>query len=254
MSCNDCNKQFGSTCLDIVLCSFCEKQFHYDCSKIDRAAINSIKKFSNMCYLCNGCKLWINNNDFAKLLQKIDMIADLASEKMDVKKIETEVAENRKLINELANKIENINSIQPSYAKAATDSCSDNLNSQSESQVVIGTGDAVISIKPANLQVKKYLYISRIDPSVLPEAIVNHICGKLEDCSPDEVECRLLLSKDRAIDSSLTFISFKIGLQETHFNMLNNSEMWPPGIIIRPFINHPRNSKNRSGAKFQQPQ
>lgn len=255
MSCSGCSKIFSSTSLDTVSCNFCEKKFHYDCSSIDRAAINSIKKYSNICYFCNCCKVFIMNNDFNKLVHKIDIITERAAENIDLKKIESEVAVNRKLINQLLNKSGSVTPSEPPYAEV-TEVESDPgtiINSRNHKQSVIGTGDPVDSIKPAvcHINNKKYLYISRIDPSVSPETLVGYIRSKLDDCLPDEVDCRLLLAKGRVIDNSITFISFKIGLNDAHFNKLNSSDMWPRGVLIRPFINHSRQPKNRAAVMLQ---
>lgn len=255
MSCSCCSKTFGSTFTDIISCNFCQHQFHYECSGIDRAAINSIKKFSNVCYFCNFCKAWIKNNEVSALFKKIDIIADRAAEFVDIKRMETDVAENRKLINEILKNFADVpvNKPQASYEQVSqTVRGSIHDVSSATFSGVVGTGQPVDSIKPAILEERKYLYVSRIHPTVSPDSIRDYICGKLVGSSKDDVDCKLLLSKDRVIDNTLTFISYKIGLKVADFNILNNSDMWPPGVIIREFINQPRKSKNGIGVTLQQ--
>lgn len=253
MSCVTCNKVFSTT--DVVLCKLCDVQFCYECCGIDRAAINSMKKFANLCYFCNSCKIWFVNKDMTKLLKKIDVIVDRAAEKLDLiknlNKIETEVAENRKLINVLLDK-NTVDIANKPLSAVVAEPVSNPIRYTSPglTQEVMGTGTQINSIRTVPLPSKKFLYISRFDPSVTTDRIVEYICDKLQNCSPEDVECKLLLSKDRVIDNSLTFISFKIGLKETHYNMLNNSEAWPLGVIIRPFTSYPRVAKNRTGVTF----
>lgn len=251
MSCGNCNKAFPSPSADTVLCNLCNKQFCYECSAIDRAAINSLKKFSNVCYFCNCCKAWIANKDMSALLQKIDMIADRAAEKLDIKKIVMEVAENRKLINTLINKVAGDKAtVSKLTAVSEGESNTMSCTRPELNQEVVGTGTPINLIKTVSVQNKKFLYVSRIDPSVTSNHIIEFICDKLPDCTSNDIDCKLLLSKDRVIDSSLTFVSFKIGLKETHYNQLNNSEAWPTGVLIRPFTNYPRLAKNRVGVAF----
>lgn len=252
MSCSGCGKAFTSSFVDIVSCNYCNDQFHYDCSGIDRAAINSIKKFSNICYLCNCCKVLLKNNDFSKLIRKIDVVADKAMDAIDLKKLELDVAENKKIINMLKEKLVDTSSNQSLPNVIDTNASSSYLSFPNPIQGIVGTGESVISIKPANIQERKQLYVSRIDPSVSSTSIVDYICSKLSDCSPDDIDCKLLLSKARVIDSSLTFVSFRIGINDMHFDKLNDPSMWPVGVIIRPFMNHPRKPKNWIGITPQQ--
>lgn len=255
MSCTGCSKTFAPTFMDIICCSFCVKQFHSECSGIDRAAFNSLKKFNNLCYFCDSCKVWIKNNQVSTVFKKIDSIVDRAATVIDIHKIESNVAANTKLITELFNRVANVPVSNPLLTYANVTELSSSSNSSSlPLRGVIGTGAPVDSIKPAVLEAKSYLYVSRVDPSVSQDSIVDYIRSKLELSSTDDVDCKLLLAKDRVVDNSLTYISFKIGLHNDHFDKLNNSIMWPAGVIIRPFVNHPRKPKNGTGVIFHQSQ
>lgn len=249
MTCKSCSKSFPAAFLDVICCRFCDNQFHYECSGIDRVASNSLKKYACIAYLCVTCMQWLSNNTMSKLLTKIDVVLDRAAESLDVNKLAADVAENRKLINSLLEK--------PAITKESqlTDQSQERYHNASKAdrirvpinQGIVGTGQPVESIIPAEIQDKKYLYVGKIHPSVKQDALVSYVCSKLTDCAADQVDCRLLLSKDRVSDNSISFVSFKVGLSVDHFDLLNNSDMWPPGVWIRPFVNHSRRQKNRPG-------
>lgn len=254
MTCKSCSKSFPALFLDVVGCRFCDNQFHYDCSGIDRVASNSLKKYSCIAYLCATCMQWLSNNTMNKLLKKIDAVVDRLADPLDVNKLAADVADNRKLINSLLDKPAITKEPQLFHqSQASTSHHNDSLVNRILAPTNLGTagtGQPVESIIPAVIQDKKYLYVGRIHPSVKQDALVSYVCSKLSDCAADQVDCRLLLSKDRVSDNSISFISFKIGLSVDHFNSLNDSDMWPPGVWIRPFVNRSREQKNGPGVRF----
>lgn len=281
MSCNSCTKSFGSTFVDIVPCSFCGKQFHLECTGIDRTANNSIKKFMNICYFCNGCNDWIINHNISKLWQKVDLAADRAAEALVLKKIEADVAANNKLITEILNKSNHIpdccSGHQPlidasdvggqvfkSSANSINherDQSKKNTNSPLSFQAShhAHNSGAALHIKPhserpiiigtgdlvSSLQVvkpRKTLFVSRLHKDVSEAVIKDYLKDKF---NIEDVNCQRIISR-RINDADRNFSSFKLYVDVTDFENLLQPSSWPAGSLIKEFVIFNNGRTNKS--------
>lgn len=281
VKCVDCGKMFHSACVssnDIDLANTMQSKLMWKCNvceiktkvvdpKFDDGAgtpkqpmrFSLFEKIENELRDIKALTIEFNESVNARLntLQcAIERIEVLTAEnqllKDDLKLMHSKIQslENSQQKNVMESDDSPVDTPQPSYAQLVRTSHSSSV----PVKATVGTGQPVDTIKPAILVEKWYLYVSRIHPSVSPEAMIDYVCSKLGNTSKEDVNCKLLLPKDRIIDSTLTYISFKIGLKEPDFNLLSNSDMWPPGVIIRPFVNHPRRPKNGIGLTHPQQQ
>lgn len=91
--------------------------------------------------------------------------------------------------------------------------------------------------KPKNDKPKfeKSVWISKLDPSVSVDMMNEFILANTELTEKTQFNVHKLVKKDADI-SELSNVSFKIDVNEQHFDMLLNPEMWPMYVAVREFI------------------
>ena len=89
---------------------------------------------------------------------------------------------------------------------------------------------------------RKYIYASRFASSTTTESIKKYLGRKLL-LAEDEMDCRLLVAANQDV-SRYNFISFKIGISPGMFEKLLHPDVWPKGVIIREFIERPKNTRS----------
>ena len=80
---------------------------------------------------------------------------------------------------------------------------------------------------------EKAVWVSRLAPSITEEDIRDYITTNTSVTSNFTV--RKLVAKDRDV-SSLNFISFKIAVNLTDFDILNDPIVWPQNVLVREFV------------------
>lgn len=94
------------------------------------------------------------------------------------------------------------------------------------------TNQDVVSVPTYSEQKKFWLYMSRIRPDVTNELVLGMVKSNLNlNEDPDIVK---LVPKGKGV-SSLTFISFKIGLDPELKTQALDPSTWPEGIMFREF-------------------
>lgn len=81
----------------------------------------------------------------------------------------------------------------------------------------------------------KSIHVSRIDKSVTLEMINEYISQNSQLKQTENFRCSLLVKKDKDV-TTLTFVSFKVDVNSEHFDLLNDVNFWPEGVLIREFI------------------
>lgn len=81
----------------------------------------------------------------------------------------------------------------------------------------------------------KSIHVSRIDKSVTLEMINEYISQNSQLKQTENFRCSLLVKKDKDV-TTLTFVSFKVDVNSEHFDILNDVNFWPEGVLIREFI------------------
>lgn len=79
------------------------------------------------------------------------------------------------------------------------------------------------------------LCLSGLDPMTPVEEIVNHICDNTPVTDKSKFKVYKLVKKDRDL-STLSFVSFKIEVNQPEFDELFDPSLWPTGSSIRKFL------------------
>lgn len=113
---------------------------------------------------------------------------------------------------------------------------------------ITGTSESVSpsfgNIVAAAPSPKFWLYLSRISRDVTPEQVRALVSNRLDT---DDVEVVRLVAKNRDL-STLSFVSFKVGLNNSVKGRAMSNSTWPKGILFREF------QDNRSTQNFWKPQ
>lgn len=251
MNCCKCSNPISST-QDAVSCIGCSRNFHANCefggsSTEIRGVLAILRLRQNVIFLCTCCKTWIVDSNFGVLVEKVNGLSAVAP---DTSKIEEDIATNRKLIESLSAKLDEMSSctsspvssssrlkniVMPGKHQVAKEA--DRIQPP-QSECVIGSCEDVddgITAAP----VKKFIYASKFTNTTTPEALRKFLSGKLM-VAEGEMDCRLLVAAGREV-SSLSFVSFKIEVGLDLFNKLMQPDIWPSGVLVREFISRPKN-------------
>ena len=86
--------------------------------------------------------------------------------------------------------------------------------------------------------VKFWLYLSKLNPLISDSDVKMIVSRCLKTTEPGDVVRLVPKGKDV---STMSFVSFKIGLDPELRNAALNPSSWPSGILFREFINQPKN-------------
>lgn len=91
--------------------------------------------------------------------------------------------------------------------------------------------------KPKNDKPKfeKSVWISKLDPSVSNEMMSEFILTHTDLTDKSQFNVHKLVKKDADI-TELSYVSFKIDVNEQHFDALMNPDTWPKYVAVREFI------------------
>lgn len=80
---------------------------------------------------------------------------------------------------------------------------------------------------------EKAVWVSRLGPTVTEEEVRGYITANTGVASDFAVH--KLVKKDRDV-STLNFVSFKIAVSAADFDILNDKNVWPQGVLVRQFV------------------
>lgn len=72
----------------------------------------------------------------------------------------------------------------------------------------------------------KSVWVSRLNPAVTNEQMVDFIIAKTDNNDKNQLNCRKLVKKDADL-SELTYVSFKIDINDEHVDEILDPEIWP---------------------------
>ena len=93
---------------------------------------------------------------------------------------------------------------------------------------------------------KFWLYLSKLNPLVTDGDVQKIVSRCLN--APESVEVIRLVPKGKNIDS-LTFVSYKIGLDPDIKTKALDSSSWPTGLLFREFVDQPKNWDRQSACR-----
>lgn len=96
-----------------------------------------------------------------------------------------------------------------------------------------------VQLKPAPKKTEKpkfekAVWISRLPPPTTEDEVRDYI-STIESAVSPHFEVHKLVAKGRPL-SELKFVSFKISVNMDDFTILNDPSVWPPGILVREFM------------------
>lgn len=119
------------------------------------------------------------------------------------------------------------------------------LTSGTDNSVDHDLGNGVVPKRNQNNQIhfNKSVYVSKLEPTVTNEKLMNFIKKKLPDLTDNDIKLHLLVKKDQKVED-LTFVSFRLLCNETFYEKFIDSSFWPSHVMIGEFIDKPRKTSS----------
>lgn len=216
------------------------------CSGVTRAMqsyLTSNRK--NLFWMCDGCAELFENSHFRAISDRADEISPFSSLTSAITDLRTEIKQlHSKPINNSAPTAsfswptldQRRGTKRPRVNESASESC--HVGSKKPQENVVS-----VPICKTEDDQRFWLYLSKICPDVTVEAVCAMTKANLNiDNDPSVVK---LVPKGRTIDS-LSFVSFKIGLDPSLKQKALDPETWPEGLLFREFEDY-------GSSKFRQP-
>ncbi|XP_055622138.1 uncharacterized protein LOC129765741 [Toxorhynchites rutilus septentrionalis] len=246
-----------------VICQgFCNAVFHPKCSGLNIQYMGEILKSKQLFWMCQSCSNLMKDMRLRRsvrsayetgqedLLGKHNKIVEsLKSEILTELKAEIKLNFTA-LIN--SNSLTPKNTYRPALGPTSVRSRRlfgpNNGSTQMKTTLIAGTGGSVsptlgVSTVPTNNR-KFWLYVSRISRNVSAEQVAALAKQRLDN---DDIEVVRLVAKGRDL-STLSFGSFKVGMDSELKTKALCTSTWPKGILFREF------SDNRINGNFWEPQ
>lgn len=94
---------------------------------------------------------------------------------------------------------------------------------------------ALITLQQKRPTFAKAIFVTRLDPHLTPEKVLNYIKSKGVDANESSIECRKLVKLNQDLNE-LSFCSFKLSTNDELYQTLINPSFWPPSVGIRDFV------------------
>lgn len=258
-SCQSCASEISDT--QVVCHGFCNATFHPACCGIASSAFGEVMKNDQLFWMCKPCADLMND---VRMREAVRAGYESGQEKLLTAHNEIVESLKQEILVELKNELKsnfssliNSSSLTPRTSKWTSGVMSTRRRrlfgkpsvSKSQKQpLMLGTAESLSpslgNFAAAAPSQKFWLYLSRISREVTVEQVRALASRRL---GTDDVDVVKLVGKGRDV-STLSFISFKIGLDTTVKSKALSSSTWPKGIYYREFID------NRTNANFWKPQ
>lgn len=115
---------------------------------------------------------------------------------------------------------------------------------------LIGTAtDDAADVSLSSVPRLKFLHLSRLSKNVTEESIISFAAHKL-DLPKNVLHCKKLVKSNTDV-GTLHFINFKLGIPEYAFERVLNASIWPLGVQIKKFTQHPKPKNGSSATEIQ---
>lgn len=227
------------TGIDFVVCrGYCGATFHMNtCSGVTRALQSYFTTHrNNLFWMCDGCANLFENSHFRAVSRTADDNSPLCS-------LTTAITELRSEIKQLHSKPVSLttpstNTLWPTTEhRRATKRPREFETAARTSDCRVGSkklqdSELTVPVCPDLAKEKFWLYISRIRPDVTVDAVADLVKANLQmNVNPHVVK---LVPKGKEIDT-LSFVSFKIGLDPTLKDKALDPSTWQEGLVFREF-------------------
>lgn len=247
--CNSCAVNLTSP--EAVCGGFCKATFHYKCARISETFYKEIVANSASYWMCPECREIMGNARFKNTLVSMNaatkevndgyqkLVEDLKSEIKDslIAELRLEIQGGFSKLS-LAILSPAPNRFQFNYRSASKRSREpDDVPAHQPAQpakVFRGTNEPSSStgVPVTTPESKFWIYLTKISPEVTEDEVVNLAKNCLQ---VDNVVAKALVPRGRPL-SSLTFISFKVGVSQELKHKAMDPSTWPQEIQFREFV------------------
>lgn len=246
--CNSCAIHMSAP--EVVCGGFCKASFHYKCAPVAEAFYREVYRDSATYWMCKDCREIMANARFKNTVKSMNAatkeINDVYAKLVD--DLKSEIKES--LITELRQEIQGgFNKLSPAALSPAPNRFQFNRPalkrtrerdevtaalSERPPKILRGTNPSTTAtVGAADIPANKFwLYLTKISPEVTEEDIHNLARSNLQ-C--EDVIAKALVPKGRP-PSTLTFVSFKLGIPQDLKSKAMDPSTWPPQIQFREFI------------------
>lgn len=238
---------------------FCNAVFHPKCCHLPSELLDEVDRNRQLFWMCKSCASImsdIRHSRDIKAAYGAGLEKQLGTHTELLGKLKQEILEDLKIeIRSNFTKLTNTASITPVSSRRSgfmsrtigsrrlfprKDNNVPNLMRATGESVSPSLGHFTV---PAPVE-KFWIYLSRISRDVTPEQIGELAKNRL---STDDVEVIRLVSKNKDV-STMSFISFKVGVSADLTSKALSSSTWPKGMLFRKFVD------NRRVENFWKPQ
>lgn len=241
-ACKVCSEVVICSASDTVQCSgACNANFHVRCaglSVFSKAAVKMLNESPNLSWFCCDCMSF----------KVKDVARSLAEIKQSMNKV-IETVESTKVA---------VASCGPPYSPAISGpsfNCAGTVSSLKRRRVGHGSVEQSIARSPAPLQLqitgsrtddaikikavesRKLIVVSQLHPTTTAGEMSEYLNAHLK--VENTIRANLLLPRGRSLEE-LDYVSVKLSVPESLYDLLMAPEVWPKGVTVREFISRPR--------------
>lgn len=241
--------------IEFVSCrGYCGCMFHMTCANVSRALLGYFSPHrKNLFWMCDKCAELFGNSHLRAITKVADEKSPLVSLTEAISNLHTEIKQlSQKPVPCIQSpSIKNWPQIGPIRAAKrlrGPDLAHKVTECQSGSKQLDSSVKSVpVCAKPVN---KFWLYLSRIRPDVTNEEVLAMVRANLDTTQDPEVVKLVAKGTDT---SSMTFVSFKVGLDPSLKTNALNPSTWPEGIMFREFEDNSAQNFRKPSAVYLTP-
>lgn len=238
-ACDKCAKPAKNDEEMITCMGFCDQVTHVKCAKLNSPFLKILNERKNLFWMCDECVKLMKMARFKNALSSVGSAMSSISDDHGnaISDLKQAILTNGRQMEQLSKKVYETVST-PTTSRASTGEPPQKRRRDERTKVskpLIGgtkpsTTCAVAIVPPPKEMF--WLYLSRIHSSVKAEAIAD-LAKECLQCD-ENFKVVPLVKKDADL-SAMSFISFKVGMDEKFRDSALNPATWPHGILFREF-------------------
>lgn len=255
MACNKCQEIIVDS--ERITCrGYCGKSFHLTCVRLDQSFKEiQMAHEKNVFWMCDGCSDMFTSDHFRNISSRCNN--ELVPDETPIKCLKDDIDELKQIVRSLSSKVD-AKTITPMSTTPWS-----GLNRMTSSSTVPNTPkrkrvESQPKERPSNIRGSRaasemvktvplpeelfWLYLSAFDPCTSEDNISNFA----KNCMglPADVNLKVvkLVPKDRDPET-LSFVTFKVGMNSTHKQLALSKDTWPENVYFREFENQPKNQR-----------
>lgn len=222
--------------------AFCDRMVHLKCThgKLNKSFVKIVHESPHLLWTCEDCRKLIRMARFKSVVTSSGDVINAITEKQESAhaEIRSELAKQGQQIAQLSRCIspsistptrEQSGPARQPPLKRRRDEGSVSTKPLTGGTKIVDNASVLTVPEPVELF---WLYLSRIHPSVKPDAIEKLV----KDCLQCEETVKAVPLVKRGLDCSrLNFISYKVGIDPKLRDVALSADTWPKGILFREF-------------------